>query len=189
VVNKAGWRGGEGFLDFEGARGNPHKLVIIYVQPVTTPLATHSRSMEDITPVPPMLALDDFVLGHARPHIRTAKDLLRCDEGSSPGHFKMGCPPALKQEIKSSRRGSKNHLLRISPTFLQGGRERRVNSRVTSTPCVTIRSSGRQMGWPAMCGRSACRRPSRSIYKENVRRLRLWYKAPDLSRQASDMES
>lgn len=40
VVNKGGGAGAEGFLEVQGARGNPHTIVISLSNLFTTPLAT-----------------------------------------------------------------------------------------------------------------------------------------------------
>jgi tripartite-type tricarboxylate transporter receptor subunit TctC len=61
VTNKAGGAGAEGFLDVQGARANPHTIIISLSNLFTTPLATGVPfNWKNLTPVK-MLALDEFV--------------------------------------------------------------------------------------------------------------------------------
>jgi len=88
VVNKAGGAGAEGFLDIQGARANPHMIVISLSNLFTTPLATGVPfNWKNLTPVK-MLALDEFVLWvHAESGINSVAEFV---EKSKAGRLKMG---------------------------------------------------------------------------------------------------
>jgi putative tricarboxylic transport membrane protein len=88
VVNKGGGAGAEGFLEIQGARANPHMIVISLSNLFTTPLATGVPfNWKNLTPVK-MLALDEFVLWvHAESGINTVAEFI---EKSKAGRLKMG---------------------------------------------------------------------------------------------------
>lgn len=88
VVNKGGGAGAEGFLDVQGARGNPHTIVISLSNLFTTPLATGVPfSWRNLTPVK-MLALDEFVLWvHAESGITTVAQFI---ERARAGRLSIG---------------------------------------------------------------------------------------------------
>ncbi|HEV8501878.1 MAG TPA: tripartite tricarboxylate transporter substrate-binding protein [Casimicrobiaceae bacterium] len=91
VVNKSGGAGAEGFLDVQGDKGDPHKLIITLSNLFTTPMATGVPfSWKNLTPVS-MLALDEFVLWvNAETPYKTAGDYMAAIKAEPDGHFKMG---------------------------------------------------------------------------------------------------
>jgi tripartite-type tricarboxylate transporter receptor subunit TctC len=91
VVNKGGGAGAEGFLDVQGAKGEPHKIIITLSNLFTTPLASGVPfSWKDLTPVS-MMALDQFVLWvNAETPYKTAKDYLDAVKAGGNNKFKMG---------------------------------------------------------------------------------------------------
>ncbi len=88
VVNKGGGAGAEGFLEVQGARGNPHMLVISLSNLFTTPLATGVPfNWKNMTPVK-MMALDEFVLWvHAESGITSVAEF---KQRAKAGRLKMG---------------------------------------------------------------------------------------------------
>lgn len=91
VVNKSGGAGAEGFLDVQGAKGEPHKIVITLSNLFTTPLATGVPfNWKDMTPVA-MLALDQFVLWtNAEAPYKNAKEYIAAVKAAGPNKMKMG---------------------------------------------------------------------------------------------------
>ena len=91
VVNKSGGAGAEGFLDVQGAKGEPHKIVITLSNLFTTPLATGVPfNWKDMTPVA-MLALDQFVLWtNAEAPYKNAKEYVAAVKAAGPNKMKMG---------------------------------------------------------------------------------------------------
>ncbi len=91
VVNKSGGAGAEGFLDVQGAKGEPHKIVITLSNLFTTPLATGVPfNWKDMTPVA-MLALDQFVLWtNAEAPYKNAKEYIAAVKAAGPSKMKMG---------------------------------------------------------------------------------------------------
>jgi tripartite-type tricarboxylate transporter receptor subunit TctC len=91
VVNESGGAGAEGFLDVQGDKGDPHKLIITLSNLFTTPMATGVPfSWKNLTPVS-MLALDEFVLWvNAETPYKTAGDYMAAIKAAPDGHFKMG---------------------------------------------------------------------------------------------------
>jgi putative tricarboxylic transport membrane protein len=91
VVNKSGGAGAEGFLDVQGAKGDPNKLIITLSNLFTTPLATGVPfSWKNLTPVS-MLALDEFVLWvPADTPYKTAGEYMAAIKAAPDGQFKMG---------------------------------------------------------------------------------------------------
>ena len=91
VVNKSGGAGAEGFLDVQGAKGDPNKLIITLSNLFTTPLATGVPfSWKNLTPVS-MLALDEFVLWvPAETPYKTAGEYMAAIKAAPDGQFKMG---------------------------------------------------------------------------------------------------
>lgn len=88
VVNKGGGAGAEGFLEVQGARGNPHTIVISLSNLFTTPLATGVPfNWKNLTPVK-MLALDEFVLWvNADSGIASVADFVKM---AKDGRIKIG---------------------------------------------------------------------------------------------------
>lgn len=91
VVNKGGGAGAEGFLEVQGAKGDPHKIIITLSNLFTTPMATGVPvSWKNLTPVS-MMALDQFVLWvNAETPYKTAKEFVEAAKKAGPGKFKMG---------------------------------------------------------------------------------------------------
>jgi len=91
VVNESGGAGAEGFLDVQGAKGDPNKIIITLSNLFTTPMATGVPfSWKNLTPVS-MLALDEFVLWvNADTPYKTAGDYMAAIKAAPDGHFKMG---------------------------------------------------------------------------------------------------
>jgi putative tricarboxylic transport membrane protein len=88
VVNKGGGAGAEGFLEVQGARGNPHTLAISLSNLFTTPLATGVPfNWKNMTAVK-MMALDEFVLWvHAESGITSVAEFV---QKAKAGRLKMG---------------------------------------------------------------------------------------------------
>jgi len=91
VVNKGGGAGAEGFLEVQGAKGDPHKIIITLSNLFTTPMATGVPvSWKNLTPVS-MMALDQFVLWvNAETPYKTAKEFVDAAKKAGPGKYKMG---------------------------------------------------------------------------------------------------
>ncbi|MBS0321320.1 MAG: tripartite tricarboxylate transporter substrate binding protein [Proteobacteria bacterium] len=91
VVNESGGAGAEGFLDVQGAKGDPYKLIITLSNLFTTPMATGVPfNWKNLTPVA-MMALDEFVLWvNADTPYKTAGDYMAAIKAGDPGKFKMG---------------------------------------------------------------------------------------------------
>ena len=91
VVNKGGGAGAEGFLEVQGAKGDPHKIIITLSNLFTTPLASGVPfSYKDLTPVT-MMALDQFVLWvNGEAPYKNAKEYLDAVKAGGPNKFKMG---------------------------------------------------------------------------------------------------
>lgn len=91
VVNKGGGAGAEGFLEVQGAKADPHKIIITLSNLFTTPMATGVPvSWKNLTPVS-MMALDQFVLWvNAETPYKTAKEFVEAAKKAGPGKFKMG---------------------------------------------------------------------------------------------------
>jgi tripartite-type tricarboxylate transporter receptor subunit TctC len=91
VVNKGGGAGAEGFIEVQGAKGDPHKIIITLSNLFTTPLASGVPfSWKDLTPVS-MMALDQFVLWvNAEAPYKNAKEYLDAVKAGGPSKFKMG---------------------------------------------------------------------------------------------------
>ena len=91
VVNKGGGAGAEGFLEVQGAKADPHKIIITLSNLFTTPMATGVPvSWKNLTPVS-MMALDQFVLWvNAESPYKTAKEFVEAAKKAGPGKFKMG---------------------------------------------------------------------------------------------------
>ena len=90
VVNESGGAGAEGFLDVQGAKGDPNKIIITLSNLFTTPLATGVPfNWSDLTPVA-MLALDEFVLWvNAESPYKTTQDYVNALKAGENGKFKM----------------------------------------------------------------------------------------------------
>ncbi|MCC6608214.1 MAG: tripartite tricarboxylate transporter substrate binding protein [Burkholderiales bacterium] len=91
VINKSGGAGAEGFLDVQGAKGDPHKLIITLSNLFTTPMATGVPfNWKNLTPVS-MMALDEFVLWvNADTPYKTVQEYTDAAKKAGPGKFKMG---------------------------------------------------------------------------------------------------
>ncbi len=91
VVNESGGAGAEGFLDVQGAKGDPYKIIITLSNLFTTPMATGVPfSWKNLTPVA-MMALDEFVLWvNAETPYKTSGDYMAAIKAGEPGKFKMG---------------------------------------------------------------------------------------------------
>src|SRR5215211_1447910 len=91
VVNKGGGAGAEGFLELQGAKGDPHKIIITLSNLFTTPLASGVPfSWKDLTPVS-MMALDQFILWvNAETPYQTAQEYIKAVKEAPPAQFKMG---------------------------------------------------------------------------------------------------
>ncbi len=193
VVNKGGGAGAEGFLDFKGAKGDPHKIIITLSNLFTTPLATGVPfNWRDLTPVQ-MMALDQFVLWvNAEAPFKTSKDFIneaKSRSGDQLKRFKMaGTGSKQEDQIITAAIEQKTGIKFTYIPFKGGGdvAVQLVGKHVDSTVNNPIEAVAQ---WRAGKLRPLCVfDPKRMPYKAKVTTTQSWADIPTCKEQGLDVD-